>query len=311
MKKYVSVLLAILMLLLAGCQSSQRPQTTANLEQNDPMTMPTTTAVPTTQATQPQEDYILAPAPLYAEKQKELEDAWVAAGNAPLEGWYIKDDPDTIWGSYYLGSFDGCDVLYIRLGNDLRLGSYAGYAYKDGEFLELGDKLEWGELLDENLLSEENADTVCRLAKETRSEVTYLYLDSQPVIYGPAPLELEKRLEIEAVMKELLPKWPCPTFTSIVDGQIVCSGLVYYGCFDGCDVFFETGMMDACETKRFGNAEFSYTGSFALYAYKNGELTFMEYAYPDGWISDEGIEQAAQAHREYMEQYEPNHIPSD
>lgn len=311
MKRYVSVLLAVLMLLLAGCQPSRWPQTTANLEQNDPSTVPTT-ILPTTQTTQPQEDYILAPAPLYAQKQKELEDAWVAAGNAPLEGWYIKGDPDTVFGSFYLGNFDGCDVLYIRHGNGITYDSYIVYAYKNGELLELGRQLlGWWDRDDEKLISEENAKTARSLAHETWIEVEHLYLDSQQIIYGPAPLELEKRQEIEAVMKEMFPKWTRPIFTSIVDGQIVCSGLVYYGCFDGCDVFFDPGMMDSVDYQRYGNAVFEYTSTFVLYAYKDGKLNFMQYAYPDGWISDEGIEQAAQVHREYMEQYEPDRIPSE
>lgn len=81
-------------------------------------------------------------------------------------------------------------------------------------------------------------------------------------------------------------------------------GVLNYGTFDGCVVLYDMGRSEEGTvsvsdpgTVYLGGSAFSYTGSFRMYAYKDGQLLDMREAFNKGYISRETLGAIAVAHQ--------------
>ena len=150
--KKTAVIVSAAALLLSGCAVSQ-PNVTTGPEKLE--TVPTVTQTQLTQ--QPQVTV------LTAEKMQEIEDAWYAAMNTEMDGWYTEANGTVSDGMRYYGNCGGYDVLYVPTQEEAETSLVIGdvtisskstfviYAYKDGQFRELKDVYQLGVISDEEL----------------------------------------------------------------------------------------------------------------------------------------------------------------
>lgn len=75
----------------------------------------------------------------------------------------------------------------------------------------------------------------------------------------------------------------------------------YYGEYNGCYVFFRSGIADATETKLIAGCYFYHTKLFNLYAYKDGVFYSLEEAYEKGLITQKQVKKVMYVHDEYTE----------
>lgn len=75
----------------------------------------------------------------------------------------------------------------------------------------------------------------------------------------------------------------------------------YYGEYNGCYVFFRSGIADATETKLIAGCYFYHTKLFNLYAYKDGVFYNLDAAYEKGLITQKQVEKVMYVHDEYAE----------
>lgn len=276
--KKTAVILSAAALLLSGCAVSQPNVTTGagNLE-----TVPTIT-----QTQLPQLPQLTV---LTAEKMQEIENAWYAAMNTEMDGWYTEMNGTVTDGVRYYGNCGGYDVLYVPRQEEaetcLVIGgvtisaqnNFAIYAYKDGQFRELKDVYQLGVISDEELEGIKG---------------THLLLQSKlcPLFQQP---------EVEAELYDLMKEAFLRQFVTEGDWSKKDLSIIYYGDYDGAHVAFINGIFiytQAMTSEKVGKMTFHYRTGQKLLLYYEGELMYLTEAYERGILSDETV---AELHRAY------------
>ena len=103
-----------------------------------------------------------------------------------------------------------------------------------------------------------------------------------------------KRQEI----KEAWSQFQNRDFTDFVDTdrRSVC-GMRYYGTYGGYMILFQPGQLAVLSSETIAGETFTYSSSFTIYAYREGEFRTLAEVHKAGEISKEDIEKIAQKHR--------------
>lgn len=276
--KKTAVILSATALLLSGCAVSQPnvPTEPENLE-----TLPTITQ------TQPMQQPQITV--LTAEKMQEIEDAWYAAMNTKMDGWYVENDGTVTDGMRYYGNCGGYDVLYVPSWEDAETSLVLGdvtisskngfviYAYKDGQFRELKEVYQLGAISDEEL---------------EHIQGTHMAIQRRiyPLFYQPeADMGLYDQMK-DAFLRRFVTE----------DGWTTDDlSVIYYGDYDGAHVAFINGILfytQAMTSEKVGKLTFHYRTGQRLLLYYEGELMYLTEAYEKGILSDEAV---AKLHRDF------------
>lgn len=81
------------------------------------------------------------------------------------------------------------------------------------------------------------------------------------------------------------------------DGSLNDGGTRYYGIYGECVAVFQPTMLCWVETKHIADSEFTYSSSFVIWIYYDGEFCTIEDAWEQGLLSAEQVELMAEYHR--------------
>ena len=78
-------------------------------------------------------------------------------------------------------------------------------------------------------------------------------------------------------------------------------GCVYYATYGDIVVFFVMGQAPSMTTKTIAGHDFIYGSSFSIWVYHDGDFTYLEDAYEDGYITKSQIKELAEYHKSLNE----------
>ena len=117
------------------------------------------------------------------------------------------------------------------------------------------------------------------------------------------PKSVEKELQ-----KAALQNWGHEFFWTQLDseGNLREGGSRYYGIYGDCVAVFQPTMLCWVETKQVADSEFTYSSSFVIWIYHDGEFCTIEEAWEQGLLTKEQVALMAEYHEkatEYFREY--------
>lgn len=312
MKKIIIlfILVAIVLLLFAGCEDPGVDATQGTMPPTDEATEPSSEATePSSEATEPSGRHI-DPNVLYNLLSEDLKQE---ISEVMKVDW---DYIDPYYGSKYYGTINGCSIIRVPGGIDLgpTHGRFevAGYmfewssdfdfrVYRDGEVCTLEDAYEKGWLTKKQIEAIHAKNHGCyaekiRKAREiddVPSDYTtnYLYRD---------PLSEQMKQEIsEAFLDQ---------YNIAVDWNYAYS---FYGTVNGCAILMTTDQESepAYCMQEIVRTPFEWRAPFRLYAYRDGEICELQEAYDKEWLTRDHIEMIRERNiQHYVTLYKETHV---
>lgn len=122
-----------------------------------------------------------------------------------------------------------------------------------------------------------------------------------------------KRVEKE-LQKAALHNWGHEFFWTQLDseGNLNDGGSRYYGIYGDCVAVFQPTMLCWVETKQVADSEFTYSSSFVIWIYHDGEFCTIEEAWEQGLLTKEQVALMAEYHEkavEYFREYYQAQLP--
>ncbi len=308
MKKLTCILLSTLLLIsLAGCQSSQKHNETT-------VTKPTVTEPAVTQPSIPKPDVL----ELDAERQNLIQSEWHESHQARCgftNDVAFCDLENRVDGIRYYGSFtrenyDGqvltFDILYIPceslpVASQFTIGEhtlrsrtgFGLYVFVSQHLSSLDITMNTFYPLANYVNSETGAPTI---ESDVLAVAVKMHSAYETYLYGSELSELPEEDPADSLLRLkaawLLNRGTVPTFGERFGSR-------YYGTFGGYEIVFEPGQLTWVETQVIGGESFTYSYSFQLYAYKDWKFHKLKDVYDGGLISQDDIAEIAQIHREW------------
>lgn len=226
----------------------------------------------------------VSPHSLSEDKINEIEDAY-------NEKFVFSSDSHSLRGLYpYLGNYKGFDI-FVNFGNlfiiDIKnIGgevfyypsSFNLHAYKNGELLFLEEVFDQGKL---------DIDDIKAISIRFKNYM-YIYNAARSDQYR----KIEKKKSNNADIPLLNDDYSTSKLLNAWEERFESKpshNLIYYGTFDGCDVFYLNGMAQTFTEKWFGEELFYFFPENRIYAYKDNKMFTVEEAFERGILSEENI----------------------
>lgn len=121
-----------------------------------------------------------------------------------------------------------------------------------------------------------------------------------------------KRVERE-LQKAALERWGHEFSWMQLDSEgNLSGGSRYYGIYGDCVAVFQPTMLCWVETKQVADSEFTYSSSFVIWIYHDGEFCTIEEAWEQGLLTKEQVALMAEYHEkaaEYFREYYQAQLP--
>jgi hypothetical protein len=115
------------------------------------------------------------------------------------------------------------------------------------------------------------------------------------LLYCPAPLSRESQKQISQVLRKKYDEYSVHWYSiKQPDGTCRC-----YGTDNGYDIIFYAGglRMEIPASCTVGECAFLFETSFELYAHKDGQLTDLDAALKQGFVSQQAVQEALNKHK--------------